>query len=233
MITTEAEIRVALQAVLVTVLAFYGFWGWSLLVLAILLPWKPLFAVGGYLAQPVVDWRTRKARERHEKGIAQVEQELDAFLQTSKKAATSAESALDGKTLPPATASPWQFPRPLESFKPIPPAQSVHQEIGKTAQNLSATLEIPSAIRNHVRNLPQGVFSNMDLEVEEVKFQGDTAEASVRFQSPNVNGLVIRQRYVLRKSGDHWEVESRQPSNGASKIPPPPPSPDRLPVQLQ
>ncbi len=68
MITNETEIRIALQAVLVSVLALYGFWGCALVVLVILLPWKPIFAVGGYLAQPVVDWRDakgpRSARER-------------------------------------------------------------------------------------------------------------------------------------------------------------------------
>ena len=66
MITNEAEIRIALQAVLVSVLALYGFWGCALLVFIILLPWKPIFAVGGYLAQPVVDWRMQKARDRHD-----------------------------------------------------------------------------------------------------------------------------------------------------------------------
>jgi len=102
----------------------------------------------------------------------------------------------------------------------------------KPAQNLSATLAIPPAIKDHVRNLPQGVFHNMNFEVEDVKFQGDTAEASVRFQSPNVTELIIRQRYVLRKSGDHWQVESRQPANGAGKAPPLPLRIGRLPMQL-
>jgi hypothetical protein len=82
-------------------------------------------------------------------------------------------------------------------------------------------LAIPPAIKHHVRTLPQGVFSNMDLEVEEIKFHGDKADAFVRFQSPNVTGLVIRQRYVLRKVGEQWQVESRQPANGAGKAPPP------------
>jgi hypothetical protein len=231
MITTEAEIRVALQAVLVTVLAFYGFWGWSLLVLAILLPWKPLFAVGSYLAQPVVDWRARKARERHERGIAEIEHELDSIFETPKGATKPAASALSGKTPAPANATPQHLP-PLETFRATPPARSDHQNIGPSGQNLSATLEIPPVIRNHVRNLPQGVFSNMDLEVEEVMFHGDSAEAKVRFQSPNVDGLVIRQRYALRRSGDRWEVESRQPSNGASKIPLPQVAPGGLPVRL-
>ena len=70
MITNEAEIRIALQAVLVTVLALSGYWGCAVVVMFILLPWKPIFAVGCYLAQPLVDWRIQKARDRHEKGIA-------------------------------------------------------------------------------------------------------------------------------------------------------------------
>jgi hypothetical protein len=102
----------------------------------------------------------------------------------------------------------------------------------RTIPNLSASLAIRPVIKDHVRNLPQGAFNNMDLEVEEVKFNGDSAEAYVRFQSPNVTELVIRQRYFLRKSADHWQVESRQPANGAGKVlrqaPPTGQSPMRL-----
>ena len=85
MITNEAEIRIALQATIASVLALYGFWGCALLVFLILLPWKPLLAVGGYLVQPVVDWRMQKARNRHEKGIAQIEEELDTFLRAPRR----------------------------------------------------------------------------------------------------------------------------------------------------
>ena len=222
MITTETEIRVALQAVLVTVLAFYGFWGWAVLVLAILLPWKPLFAVGNYLAQPIVDWRLRKARERHEQGMAQIEQQLDAFLQTPKEAANASATTPAAKTPAALNLTSPPVPQPVEPFRPDYPAEPVFIDIPDAAHSLSATLEIPPVIKNHVRTLPQGVFNNMDLVVEEIKMNGDAAEADVRFQSPNVRGLVIRQRYVLRKSGDRWEVESRQPTNGASKVPPQP-----------
>jgi hypothetical protein len=222
MITNESEIRVALQAVLAAVLALYGFWGWALVVLFILLPWKPIFAVGGYLAQPLVDWRMKKAHARNEKGIDQIEQELDAFLRTPKGTPSVPGPAAAAKVA--AVARPFHPPssRPLESFKPNLPARPAFQDLNGTGQNLAATLAIPPVIKDHVRNLPQGVFNNMDLEVEDVKFQGDRAEAYVRFQSPNVTELVIRQRYVLRKSGDHWQVESRQPANGAGKMPPRP-----------
>ena len=47
MIKNEAEIRIALQAVLVSVLALTGYWGCAVMVLLLLLPWKPIFAVGG------------------------------------------------------------------------------------------------------------------------------------------------------------------------------------------
>jgi hypothetical protein len=221
MITNEAEIRIALQAVLVTVLALSGYWGCAVVVMFILLPWKPIFAVGCYLAQPLVDWRIQKSRDHHEKGIAQIERELDAILHAPK--AGSVAPAPHAHTKPPASGKLNQppLPRPLESFKPKITAGPAFQSMCDSAQGLAATLAIPPAIKNHVRNLPQGVFNNMDLEVDEVKFYGETADAFVRFKSSNVTGLVIRQRYHLRKSGDHWEVESRQPANGASKTPPP------------
>jgi hypothetical protein len=217
MITSELEVRIALQAVLVSVLALSGCWGCALVMLVILLPWKPILAVGGYLAQPVVDWRAQKACDRHEKGIAQIEQELDALLRAPRgtpRASTPAAAAVTGSLVKP---SHPHSPHALESFKPIPAARTQLRDLPPTEQTLSATLAIPPAIRQHVRSLPQGVFSNMNLEVEQVKFNGDKAEACVKFQSPNVTELVIRQRYVLRKSGERWQVESRQPANGASK----------------
>jgi len=167
-----------------------------------------------------VDWRMKKARERHEKGIAQIERELDAFLRTPREAAISSGVAPAAETAAPVKPPPSDSPRPRESSKSNPTAVQALTEVPETAQAVSAAMEIPPAIKNHVQSLPQGVFHNMDLEVEAIKLNGDNAEADVRFRSPNVTGLVIRQRYVMRKSGEGWEVESRQPTNGASKAPP-------------
>lgn len=120
----------------------------------------------------------------------------------------------------------------LDPMKPMVVALPSSQSMVDAPQDLSITSAIPPAIQNHVRNLAQDVFSNMDLEVEEVKFDGDIAEAFVRFKSSNVTGLVIRQRYLLRKSGHHWEVESRQSLNGTVKAPLPFEPSARLPMQL-
>jgi hypothetical protein len=174
----------------------------------------------------------QKARERHEKGIAHIEQELDAILKAPRGTPRGSAPIPTTKDAAPVKLSRTPSARPLESFKPNLAAGPAFQDMTVTGQNLSATLAIPPAIQDHVRNLPQGVFSNMALEVEEVKFHGDSAEAYVRFQSPTVTELVIRQRYVLRKSGDHWQVQSRQPANGGAKALPHPPPIMRSPMQL-
>ena len=190
--------------------------GWfpRLVVLFLLLPWKPLCVVAAYLAQPVVDWRSRKARERQEKGIAHVEQELDALLGNGQSPPTPRPPAET-----PGKNSLCLLSLPREPFRPNLPTMPLSREISGCAQNLSASLAIPPIIKDHVKSLPQGVFHSMDLEVEEIKFQGDSAEAYVKFQSPQVSELVIRQRYFLRRAGEQWQVESRQPTNGGSKPP--------------
>ena len=153
MITNEAEIRIALQAVLVSVLALYGFWGCAFMVFIILLPWKPILAVGGYLAQPVVDWRIQKARARHEKGIAQIEQELDAILRPPKQAPNVSRPAAFVKPAAPAKTSYPSLPRPLESFKPKLAAGPAFRNMTETAQDLAATLAIPPAIKTSCAKL--------------------------------------------------------------------------------
>lgn len=217
MITNETEIRIALQAVLVSVLALNGYWGCAVVVLFILLPWRPIFAVVGYLAQPVVEWRIQKARNRQGKGLAQIEQELDALISGSKVAPPPSATSSAMKSAGP--KMPFKSPpvQPKEPFKPVLACGPGLQPLSATAQNLSATLAIVPVIKEHVGTLPQGVFHNMDLEIEQVKFHGETADAYVRFQSPNVTELVIRQRYALRKSGNQWFVESRQPANGGGR----------------
>jgi hypothetical protein len=232
MITNESEIRIALQAVLVSVLALNGYWGCALMVLFILLPWKPIFAVVGYLAQPVVEWRMHKARDQQGNGLSQIEQELDALIRGSKVAPPAIAPSAAIKTAGP--KKPFNSPpvRPVEPFKPNLAGGPGFQPLPATAQNLSATMSIVPVIRQHVRTLPQGVFHNMDLEVEEVKFHGETADAYVRFQSPNVTELVIRQRYALRKSGSQWLVESRQPANGGGRTVPSSLRPGSGPMRL-
>lgn len=217
MITNETEIRIAIGAVLVGVLALYGFWGCALVVLIMLLPWKPILAVGGYLVQPLVDWRIQKDRDR--KCIAQIEEELELLVRPNKRLPQVTYRRSSAKAACPLESSNLALRSPLESFNAKFDTRPVLRQTAETAPNLRATLAVQPAIRDHLENLSQGVFSNMDLEVEEVRFHDGTAEAYVRFQSPNVAELAIRQRYVLRNADGQWRVESRQPPEGDSRPP--------------
>ncbi len=70
------------------------------------------------------------------------------------------------------------------------------------------------AVEAHLKGNSQLELSNFTTSVESVKFNGDTAEALVKFQgkvSPDAKVLV---RYQLKKAGDHWEVTSSAPAGG-------------------
>jgi hypothetical protein len=212
MITNESEIRVAVHATLMCALALWGFWSCAAALLILLVPWKPFFTVSGYLVKPIVDWRQRKARASHKKGNAHIEKVLDTLLSAPKNRSEIPPQATVPKTQVAKKAPKPEPPQPLQaSLSDIPNA--------KPLQDLALTpLAIPSAIADYVRDLPQGASTSTNMEVEQVKFIGDTAEADMKFQSPHVKEVAIRQRYTLRKSGGQWKVISQQPLNGGSKV---------------
>lgn len=67
---------------------------------------------------------------------------------------------------------------------------------------------VQAAIEAHLKQRPNVVLANMTLEVQDVKFSADRAEAEVKFRSKQSPELAVSVHYVLRKAGDHWEVES-------------------------
>jgi hypothetical protein len=73
---------------------------------------------------------------------------------------------------------------------------------------------VQAAIESHLKQRPNVVMANMDLEVGEVKFAGDTAEAEANFRSKQSPNLLVGVHYRLRLAGDHWQVESSTPSGG-------------------
>jgi hypothetical protein len=218
MITNESDIRIAVQAMLVCALALWGFWTCAAVMLILMVPWSPFFAVTGYLAKPIVDWRHRKARAGHKKGVAHIEKELGTLLSKSKDRGRIPARAALPKTQVAAKAPKPESSQSLQASQSDIPNATPLQDLTASAQNLLVPLAIPSAIADYVRDLPQGDLSNTNMEVEQVKFVEDTAEADVKFQSPHMKEA-IRQRYTLRKSGGQWKVESQQPPNGGSKVP--------------
>jgi len=67
---------------------------------------------------------------------------------------------------------------------------------------------VQEAIEEHLRQQSNVVLQNMTVEVGEVAFLGDTAEAQVRFRSKQAPNLAVGVEYKLRRSGNGWKVES-------------------------
>lgn len=70
---------------------------------------------------------------------------------------------------------------------------------------------VQAAIEEHLKRRPGLVLENMTMELEEVKFNGETAEARVKFLSKQAPGSFVEVRYTLRQEGGRWEVESSSP----------------------
>jgi uncharacterized protein YhdP len=67
---------------------------------------------------------------------------------------------------------------------------------------------VQEAIEEHLKQQPNVVFQNMTVEVGDVAFNGDTAEAQVKFHSKQAPDLTVGVQYKLRRSGNGWKVES-------------------------
>jgi hypothetical protein len=78
---------------------------------------------------------------------------------------------------------------------------------------------VREAIQAHLKKQSNLVMTNMTMEVEDVKFDGDSAEAQVRFQSTQSPDLAVGVRYTLRRVDDHWEVRSSSPTSGTGTSP--------------
>jgi hypothetical protein len=75
---------------------------------------------------------------------------------------------------------------------------------------------VRAALNAHLQQKSNLALNNMTVEIQSVKFTNDdTAEAQVRFQSKAKPDLAVLMHYVLRRAGDHWEVESSSPVAGA------------------
>jgi len=89
---------------------------------------------------------------------------------------------------------------------------------------------VEEAIEEHLKQQPNVVFQNMTVEVGEVTFNGDTADAQVKFRSKQAPTLAVGVLYKLRRAGNGWQVESTSNAtmpgttphgNTAGPVPPP------------
>ena len=82
------------------------------------------------------------------------------------------------------------------------------------SKGLESKEAVQAAIEAHLAQRQNLMLANMTVEVQDVKFKGDTAEAQVNFRSKQASDLVVGVRYLLRRSGGTWKVESSSPTSG-------------------
>jgi hypothetical protein len=104
---------------------------------------------------------------------------------------------------------------------------------GKVPSNAA----IQQAIEQHLQKLKQSnvLVNNMTVEVQDVKFEGDRANAEVKFRSKQSPDLVVGRHYVLRRVEGQWQVESSSSPGGmgnphGGSMSPQPSSPPAAPV---
>jgi len=90
---------------------------------------------------------------------------------------------------------------------------------GCQSRSLESKSAVEAAIVKHLQQRPNVVLNNMTLTVQDAKFEGDRATAEVKFSSKDRPDLAVGVRYVLRRAGDHWEVESSSPTGGMGTTP--------------
>jgi uncharacterized protein YhdP len=96
---------------------------------------------------------------------------------------------------------------------------------------------VQEAIEEHLKQQPNVVFQNMTVEVGDVAFSGDTAEAQVKFRSKQAPNLAVGVQYKLRRSGNGWKVESTSTASMLGTTPhgntaAPTPSPSKNPTDM-
>jgi len=96
---------------------------------------------------------------------------------------------------------------------------------------------VQEAIEEHLKQQPNVVFQNMTVEVGEVAFRGDTAEAQVKFRSKQAPNMAVGVQYKLRRSGNGWKVESTSTTSMPGTTPHgntagPTPSPSTNPTDM-
>lgn len=89
----------------------------------------------------------------------------------------------------------------------------------RRADNLHSKEAVKAAIEAHLQQRSNVVFSNMTLEVQDVKFSGDTAVAQASFHSKRSPEISVGVNYQLHRAGDRWVVDVSTPVVGMGSSP--------------
>jgi hypothetical protein len=106
------------------------------------------------------------------------------------------------------------------------------------SRGVQSKAAIQEAIERHLQKQSTVLLDNMTVEVQDVKFEGDRANANVKFRSKQSPDVVVGRQYVLRRIRGEWQVESSASPGGmgnphGGSLPPQPAAPSPAPVAPQ
>jgi len=84
-------------------------------------------------------------------------------------------------------------------------------------RGINSRSAVERAIEAHLERNSSLALNAFTTEISDVTFEGDNAEAVVKFESKQAPHMAVQVRYTLRKEGDHWVVQS---SSGMGGNPP-------------
>lgn len=93
----------------------------------------------------------------------------------------------------------------------------------QTAAASSVEEEVEAAVRKHLSTKSNLDMSAMDLIVQNVDVQGDTAVATVGFQVKGAPESAMSMKYNLAKENGEWVVQANPSGHGGVGTPPNPP----------
>jgi hypothetical protein len=82
------------------------------------------------------------------------------------------------------------------------------------SKGINSKSAVERAIEAHLERNSSLTLNAFTSEISDVKFEGDNAEAVVKFKSKRVPHMSVQVRYALRKDGDHWVVQSSSAMGG-------------------
>jgi hypothetical protein len=82
------------------------------------------------------------------------------------------------------------------------------------SRGINSKSAVEKAIEAHLERNSSLALNAFSTEISEVKFQGDSAEAVVKFKSKQAPQMSVQVRYTLSKEGDHWVVQSSSAMGG-------------------
>ena len=89
----------------------------------------------------------------------------------------------------------------------------------RRADSLHSKEAVKAAIEAHLQQRADVLYGSMTIEVQDVKFSGDTALVQATFRSKRSPQISVGVHYKLHRAGDHWEVERSTPAGGMGASP--------------